>query len=331
MRRRLASLEHAGVLQPHDHVGWFGDGAGELYSVATAAFADGARRGVKLIFVAEDPDPGCLNGVDGLERLLATGQLELFAAEAVYATGTAFSASAELRTFQGILAAGRADGYRGICVVTDNTPLVRGDDETFRRWLAWEQLTDRFQQASMVTGVCFFDRAALSPERQADLAVLHPVRSASVAEPPFSVFSDGDAVSVTGTVDASSAGQFRRIVDTAPVDRPLLLDLSGAEFVHHDALRALAESASADRPLGVRGTAQLRELVSLIGHATPHLRFERGPGAVPTCVRCGDWIGVYEPAVIVLGDVCFVTSRAAEPDAVANATERYHRACYAGQ
>jgi len=329
LRRRRASIDSAGVLKPHDHVAWFGEGARDLYSVATAALANGARRGEKLMFVAEDPDPVRLSGVDGLERLLQSGQLELVAIDAVYGTGNAFSADAQLTTFQGVLAGALADGYRGIRVVADNTPLVRGDAESFHRWLAWEQLTDRFQAASMVTGVCFFDHTALSGERQADLAALHPVRSASVLEPSFSLVSDGDAVCVSGTLDASSAGQFRRILGAAPVDRPLVVDLSGVEFVDRDGLLVLPESASSDRPLRVRGDGHLRELVSLVGGATPQLQFEREPGAAPTCTRCGDVIGVYEPTVIVLAGAHLTTSRAAEPDAVANAPARYHRSCFA--
>jgi len=325
------SVDHASVLEPHDHVAWFGDGARDLYSVATAALADGARRGEKLMFVAEDPDPAHLSGVDGLERLLATDQLEMLTVDDVYGTGGAFSASTQLATFERVLTNALADGYRGIRVVADNTPLVRGDGDSFRRWLAWEQLTDRFQAASMVTGVCFFDHAALSGERRADLAAVHPVRSASEFEPPFSLVSDGDAVSVTGTLAASSAEQFRRILGTTPGDRPLVVDLTGAESVDHDALLVLAESASAERPLRVRGDGHLRELVSVVGGATPQLRFERDPSAGPTCARCGDIIGIYEPAVIVLEGQPFVTSRAAEPDAVAKAPERYHRACYAGR
>lgn len=297
--------------------------------MATAAITDGARRGEKLMLVAEDPDPALLSGVDGLDRLLGTGQLELLAVDAVYGTGNAFSAGAQLATFEAVLADALADGYWGIRVVADNTPLVRGDEESFRRWLAWEHLTDRFQAASAVTGVCFFDRSALTGERQADLATLHPVRSASSFEPPFSLVSNSDAVCVTGALDASSAEQFRRILGAIPIDRPLVIDVSGAQFVDHTALLVLAESASVDRPLRVRGDGQLRELVSLVGGATPHLRFERGGSAGPTCAGCGDWIGVYEPAVIVLDGVSFVTSRAAEPDAVEKASERYHRSCYA--
>jgi len=330
LRRRRATIGYASVLQPHDHVAWFGDEAGELYSVASTALADGARRGEKLMFVAEEPDPALLSGIDEVDRMLATGQLELFAVDAVYGNGNAFSASAQLATFERVLTDALADGYSGIRVVADNTPLVRGDDESFRRWSAWEQLTDRFQAASAVTGVCFFDHAALSGERQADLAALHPVRSASAVESPFSLVSDGDAVSVTGVLDASSVDRFRRILGTLPVDRPLVVDVSGAKFMERDALLVLAESASADRPLRVRGDGHLRDLVSLVGGATPELQFERENGA-PACARCGDVIGVYESAAIVLDGLCFVTSRATEPDAVAKAPERYHRDCYASR
>ena len=327
--RRRASIDEAGVLRPHDHVGWFGDGVGELYSVAAAAIADGARRREKLMLVAEDPDPGRLSGVDGLERLLATGQLELVAVDAVCGSAKAFSASAQLAMFEGVLDEALANGYRGIRVVADNTPLVRGDDESFRRWLAWEQLTDRFQSTSMVTGVCFFDHAALSGARRADLAALHPVCSAGISAPPFSLFVDRDALFVTGTLDTFSAEQFRRILGTVPVDRPLVVDLSRTEFVDHHALSVLAESASADRPLRVRGKGNLSRLVSLIGLASPHLRFEHVAGAGPTCARCCDVIGVYEPTVVMLDGACRVTSRAAHADVVDKAVARYHEACYA--
>jgi hypothetical protein len=49
---------------------------------------------------------------------------------------------------------------------------------------------------------------------------------------------------------------------------------------------------------------------------------------VPTCAYCGDVIGVYEPAVIMLDGLCRVTSRAARPDAVDKALACYHHACY---
>ena len=252
---------------------WQGDG--DLYALAGGALAAGARRGEKLMFVARDPDPARLSEIPALDRLLGSGQLELVDIDAVYGDSGDFDEQRQLATFEGVLADALRDGYTGIRVVADNTRLASGDEEGFRRWLRWEQVTDRFQCASGVTGICYFDRAALSEERMADLASVHPVRSANSIEPAFSFVVDGDAVSVTGTLDTWSADQLQRILDTTPDDRPLVVDLSQTEFVDHHALFALKGVASESRPVRIRRARPIiRELVSLLEIPSPHLSIE---------------------------------------------------------
>jgi hypothetical protein len=51
-------------------------------------------------------------------------------------------------------------------------------------------------------------------------------------------------------------------------------------------------------------------------------------GPPPSCARCGDVIGVYEPLVEVLGELARQTSRAAEPGVCTTGGTCYHRACY---
>jgi hypothetical protein len=273
--RRQMRVDRADGLEPHDHVVWYGDGPEDLYALANTALAAGAQRNEKLMFVAVEPEPDRLQGIGDLESLLGRGQLELADIESVYGAGTSFDADAQLATFEGVLAGALADGYTGIRVVADNTPLACGDAGGFRRWLAWEQITDRFQCESAVTGICYFDRHAISADRQADLASIHPVCSASSREPSFSFFVDGDAISVTGTVDAWSAGRFTRILDTSPETNPLVVDLSHAEFVDHRALLALNDAARPERPVRVRRAPEvIRGLPSLLSVQTPHLCFE---------------------------------------------------------
>jgi hypothetical protein len=268
-------VTHADVLEPHDHVAWYGDGSDDLYELAAAALAAGARRNEKLMFVSEAPDPERLSGVTALDQLLDSGQLELVATDDVYGDWGTFSAASQLATFEGVLAQALADGYTGIRVVADNTSFARGDDECFERWLSWEQVTDRFQAQSNVTGICYFEPGAMSPERQTDIASIHPVCSARTVEPPFSFFVDGDAVSVTGTLDAWSAGQFTRILDTSPPGETLVVDLSQADYVDHRALLALNAAASATRPVRIRHASGLiRRLPTMLSVATPHLCFE---------------------------------------------------------
>jgi MEDS: MEthanogen/methylotroph, DcmR Sensory domain len=274
MRRRLR-VNRADTLEPHDHGIWYGDGADDLYALATAALAAGARRNAKLMLVAREPEPDRLGGIGDLERLLGRTQLEIADIDDVYGASRSFSAAAQLATFEGVLASALADGYTGIRVVADNTTLASGDEDEFRRWLAWEQLTDRFQAHSNVTGICWFDRRELSDERQADLASLHPVCAESALEPPFSFFTDGDAVAITGALDAWSADQFRRILDTSPDQSALIVDLSQAEFVDHRALLALNSIASPQRPVRIRRAPGIvRRMPSMLALPTPNLCFE---------------------------------------------------------
>jgi MEDS: MEthanogen/methylotroph, DcmR Sensory domain/STAS domain len=252
-----------------------GRGADDLYSLATTALAEGARRNEKLMFVADAPDVARLQGIAGLDELLSVGQLELAPVEAVYGGSGAFSPKAQLATFEAVLADALAAGYTGIRVVADNTSLATGDDAAFHRWLRWEQVTDRFQSSANVTGICYFDGRKLSSDRRADLAAIHPVRSVTVPPTPFSFVVDGDAVLVTGALDFWSEQQFRRLLRTAPDDAPLTLDLSHVEFVDHRALLALNAAASHTRPVRIsHATHVLRQLQRMLAVPTPHLRFE---------------------------------------------------------
>jgi hypothetical protein len=273
--RRQLRLDDPSLLEPHDHVAWYGERTDDLYALARTALDAGARREEKLMFVAADPDPERLSGIPELERLLATRQLEVQSIDAVYGANGAFNHASQLATFEAVLADALTDGYTGIRVVADNTRLASGDAPEFADWLCWEQVTDAFQSNFNVTGVCYFDRGALSDERQLDLASLHPVRSDAGVEPPFSFFIDGDAVAVTGTLDMWSSQRFRRVLAATPEDRPLIVDLAKAEFVDHRALLALSAVASPARPVRVRhAPATIRQLPSMLELETPQLSFE---------------------------------------------------------
>lgn len=330
LMRRCTTVESTASLRPHDHTVWFGDGADDLYAMAREAFVEGVRRNEKLLFVASAPDASKLHGI-GVERLLDDGQLEVLEITAVYGGGTDFSASAQLATFQHVLADALADGYSGIRVVADNTSLAQGDDASFQRWLAWEQLTDHFQAESMVTGICFFDSSALSAERLADVAALHPVRAeADAVQPPFSLFADRDAVLIVGSLGTAASDQLRRLLATVDFTLKPAIDLSAAHLLDDSALAVLAGYASAERPLTLLGNDHLRRRLSSLEPLGEHLRFEHAQGAAFRCAACGDVIGVYERASIVVADETVTTSALAEPELVDQAVARFHTACYAG-
>ena len=327
MRRRV-TVDDAALLRPHDHAAWFGNGDDELYAMAGTALAEGLRRNEKLVFVAEAPAVERLTALGDVERLVEQRQLEAVPIDAVYGAGTAIDANEQLSLFETVLVDARTAGFSGVRVVADNTRLVAGDGDRFDRWLAWERLADQLQARSQVTGICFFDSSALSEAQRADLAALHPVRSAGSAEPPFSLFADGDAVVLVGAVDSTSADQLRRLLTGVDRDRQPVLDVCAAYLIDDDALLALAEVASIGRPWQLRASGHLQERLATIGPAGRSLRIEGLSDAQPRCVRCGDVIGSYEQVVLVLPGGPRRTSLIAEPQLFADAAARYHGDCY---
>ncbi len=260
---------------PHDHTVWFGDGPNELHRLARDALAAGARRGNKLIFIADDPDPEQLRPFEEMDRLLGKGQLEVLAVDSVYPPGATLGARDQLNVFEGVLEAALSLGYRGLDVVADNTRLASGGEEAYRRWLAWELVCDRFQAVAPVTGFCYFNRRALREERQVTLAAVHRVRSSSTPEPPFTLTARDAARAITGNLDRFSAEHFHQVIAAAPEDEPLVLDVRGTEFVDHRALFTLASAATFTRPVILRHARPvLKKLVPLLGITTPYLSFE---------------------------------------------------------
>ncbi len=326
IRRRINVADPSGF-RPHDHAAWFGDGAAELYSVAVSALAEGARRNERLVFVADDPRPELLSGLGDVERLLADRQLELVPVDAAYGADWSFSPSARLASSEAFLADALASGYTGIRTVADTTSLVQGSEESFHRWLAWEQMADHVHAASRFTGICFFDTSAVSPQRQADVAALHPVRAATEFQPPLSLFVDGDAIFLIGALDAAPTDQLRRLLTTIDFDRRPILDLTAAKLAGGSALYVLADFATEAQPLRVRGTGHLHELLASMGPALAHLRIEPNGPAV-RCAGCGDVIGAYEPTIVIVDGKPSPGSRLDQAGASATADVSYHQACY---
>jgi hypothetical protein len=273
--RQHRCIDAPAMAGPHDHIAWFGDDLDDLYRLGVEALGAGARRGEKLLFIADAPDPARLKGLAELETLLADGRLEVLATDSVYPSGASFSAGAQLKAFRTILHQALAEGYPGLRMVADNTTLASGRDWEYERWIAWEQVTDHFQATDPVTGFCYFHRPAIDPDRQVILSAVHPVRSTKTPEPPFSFTATDSARTVTGSLDSFSAPYFRRVIAAAPRDGPLVVDLARSEFVDHRALFILAEAATPNRPVVLRDASSLlKNLCGLLGIDTRYLSFE---------------------------------------------------------
>lgn len=271
MRTRYITSD-ASSFDLHDHVAWCG--VGDAFDrMAVGVFSAAARRGDQLYFVCERPDPERLVGLEDCEELLERGALVLAEVGATYAKFA--DPSAQREVFESQLERAISSGYRGICVVADNSSMANGNDEEFAAWLAWETMADRLQATRPVTGICYFDRQVVQSARLADLSATHPVLSVGFAQPRFQVYVDDDAVRVTGDIDHWAVEQLRRILTVTPNLPELALDLSDVGFLDHGALVVLNQLAREGRPLRVRGARTIvRRVFELLDLPHPGLEFD---------------------------------------------------------
>jgi hypothetical protein len=276
--RRHTAVDDLRHLDDHDHVAWFGRGPDELDRIARDAFAAGARRNERMIFVTADPDTSGLAQMPDVGSMIDRGDLEITSLAAVYGSSESVDAGKQLTMFEQVLDAALSRGYSGIRVVADNTPFARGSNSAFESWLEWEYLADQLQATRPVIGVCYFDVRDGRADRMADLAAAHPVLPANSAAPPFQLFCDDGALRAAGCLEAVFAQRMRRAIARLPADRPVTLDVSAAEFVDHRALLVLSEAATPDRPITVRGAgAVLRRLWEILDLPNSNLSFEPEP------------------------------------------------------
>jgi len=147
-------------------VGWVFSGRAEFDALAGPFLAEGAERGERLMYVAAHTGPG-IRGVLGSRDVQVASIAEVYGASGIV------DAAGQRATFAAALADALADGYTGIRVAADNTPLV-SDAVRLAAWVRWEITADRFMSENQVTGLCAFDRRQVDVDRLRHLATLHP-------------------------------------------------------------------------------------------------------------------------------------------------------------
>jgi hypothetical protein len=271
VRRSLIAADAAG-LRTHDHTAWCGDGPREFHELAASVFSAAVTRNELMLFVCEQPRREWLTDLGDVDHLVDRGALQLTSIDDVY---TDLAAAADQRArFEALLEQALTNGYSGVCVVADNSPLVTRSDEAFEDWLAWEAVADQLQANRPMSGVCYFDRRRVSSDRLADLAAMHPVRCHRFSEPTFQVFCDADSLRVLGELDGLSTDRIRRVVGTAVSATGLMLDITELEFIDHTTLRTLNQVAEAGAAVRLRGAnSVVRRVWELLDLPTPALEF----------------------------------------------------------
>jgi hypothetical protein len=226
----------------------------ELLRGGAAYLADGAALGLRLMYVADD-DPAALHAdledLPGRDALIAAGQLALTPLRTLCDPAAGTDADALFATYGAATDQALADGYAGIRILAEVTPLVR-DPRNWEAHVRWEARADRFMAERPFSALCCYDARRVAPEVLHDLGCAHPASVGGGA--PFHLRAERDHHALTGEVDFFAAATLGRLLDHAGADR---VDVSGLEFADHHALRALARVRVEGASPALRRTAQL--------------------------------------------------------------------------
>jgi anti-anti-sigma regulatory factor len=253
--RRHGPVPTAAGLGLHGHGCWIYADDGEFRAGALAFLEDGVELGQRLVYVAAGSVQklrGDLEGLPDLDDLLGDGRLRIMPLENVYAVGSALDPMEQLTMYSTLTSAALVDGYAGLRVVGEVTPLVL-DPALWKSHTRWEAVADRYMAKNPMAALCCYDRRALPDEILADLACVHRSSNGPPSIAPFRLFAGREGLCLAGEVDCFSSEDLRRLLRVAtPPAGDLVLELDELEFIDHHGLMALEEHA---RTLASEGRA----------------------------------------------------------------------------
>jgi hypothetical protein len=245
-------------MRPNDHIGWVYSGLDEFVALSVPFLAEGASRKERLMFVAEDPDPDPLAE---LAESVEPGALQVASIAEVYGASGIVDPQAQRDTFAGVLAEALEDGYSGIRVAADNTPLVT-DDERLRAWINWEIVADHFMSEKAVTGLCAFDQEQTSVDVLRHLATLHPLSSADSPVPQFRLYADGGSLLVDGELDATAMDYVWLALENLPAKTEVVMDLTKTTRAGKGVMSGIRQLCDQGVGLTIRGTTEMIDLLA---------------------------------------------------------------------
>jgi anti-anti-sigma regulatory factor len=247
--RAQGVVDRPTAARPADHLCWIYDDALSLATVARQFLAAGLARGERLLFVGDSEGIDALRRpatvLPGVDALVAEGVLQLVPVEGAYRTGQ-FDADLQLEFYDEWTRHALSDGYTGLRVVADVTPLaadIGGQADLVR----WEHLADDFfANGPGMSAMCAYRRSRVDPVVLTAAAAVHPQVHAPEAVPPFRLWFDDGGLAVAGVLDAFDADHVLRVLLASHVAGPVVrLDLSRVEFIDAAGCRALARWAQA--------------------------------------------------------------------------------------
>jgi anti-anti-sigma factor len=244
----------AGALRVSDRFGLSDHGClgfrdeAERAAAASAWLADGLRAGQRGLFVADLSAEALvaeLSAVPDLQGALESGALRVAEAAQMYDLSQPIDAPTQLAAYDEAVSEALADGFTGLRVAADVTPLVL-DAARRPSHLAWEQFADRYMLVRPLAPLCLYDTRQIADFFA--LACVHPLRGPDPG--PFGLFAATAGVArLEGELDAGIAAQLAMALHSLP-RTDATLDMTGVTFVDGRATAVLYAYLAARRAEG---------------------------------------------------------------------------------
>jgi ABC-type transporter Mla MlaB component len=281
--RTAELLDRPAGVERADHVCWAYADDASFEEAALRFLTDGLAAGDRLMWVgdgAADRLRGSAGPLAAVDRLTAGGALALVSVGDGYAASDGISPDEQFAFYDAATRAAIADGYRGLRVVAEITPLA-ADPRHLPDLLRWEHLADDFvASGSGFTALCAYRSDLLPAEAIADVASVHPVSHAEGSSAAFRIWFEDGALLLAGDVDRFTADRLARLLATTHVDGPVVtLDLSRLHFIDLAGVRVVARWAGElhgrSAQLALVGAPRLfrRMWDILAGETVPGVRF----------------------------------------------------------
>lgn len=224
--------------------------------------ADGLSLGQQVCYIAAGDVRKLwddLRGLDGLDVGVAAGAVQVQSLDNVYPDGQAVDKHAQVKEYAQRTDRACADGFTGLRVAADVTPMVRtpAQLDAFARY---EHLVDRFMCEQPFAALCAYDRRVLEAEQIAQVACMHP--NANEGATQFRLHaSTRAAASLSGEINIDTRTLLPLALERAdlrPTNGELVIDAPDLDFIDHRGLILLGEFAARRGGVAVLRTADQR-------------------------------------------------------------------------
>ncbi|XVV07462.1 MEDS domain-containing protein [Actinosynnema sp. CA-248983] len=238
-------MQHARDLGRHDHVCWSYDDTADFLVRVREYLAEGLALGQRVRYVAVEADAVVLSGMAGIGDALATGAAQVHSLSDTYSSDLAVDPQAQVRAYAAATEEAIADGFTGLRVAAEATPMVRTPGQ-LASFLRYEHLVDRYMARHPFSALCGYDTTRLDEPAVARLAGVHPCANRPA---PFRLHAAAgsagcEVVELGGELDASGhdlLGELLERIDPGPGG--LVVHAPELTFIDHRGLLLLADSA----------------------------------------------------------------------------------------